>query len=194
VCRSGQAEAELWPVPHKGEGSTPVKPVLGPCESLAWMPGGRLLAVRSRESITFFETGTWRPSGNVEIGAPVGARPVMAVASGGRFLATPAETGEIKLLRWGEGSGGCKLAATLRPAQVQSLSALRFCGKDDRFLVAGTVDGQIQIWDLVRLRHELAPHELDYDETPLPPVELECPIRTVEFVPEAPTDRTPASQ
>lgn len=187
VCRSGQTQAELWPVPRTAEGAPPAKPDLigvpdGPCESLAWMPDGKWLVVRSRRSITFFESDQWTRSGSLDIGAPVSARVVLAAASDGRFLATQADTGEIKLLRWIDGSRTCETAATLRPARLQSLSALRFCGKNDRFLVAGTVHGQLQIWDLVKLRHELARLELDYDETPLPPAEIECPVRTIEFV------------
>ncbi|MFN0129966.1 MAG: protein kinase domain-containing protein [Verrucomicrobiales bacterium] len=187
VCRSGQTEAELWPVPRTEEGAPPAKPDLisvpdGPCESLAWMPGGKWLVVRSRRSIAFFETDHWTRSGSFDIGAPVSARVVLAVASDGRFLATQADTREIKLLRWLDASRTCEIAATLRSARLQSLSALRFCGKNDRFLVAGTVEGQLQIWDLVKLRHELARLELDYDETPLPPAGIECPVRTVEFV------------
>jgi serine/threonine protein kinase/WD40 repeat protein len=202
VCRSGQEQAELWPVPRKKEVNPPEKPAVpptekshppvepalvkvddGPCESMAWMPDGKRLAVRSKRSITFFETGTWRKIGKpFDIGAPVGPRTVMAVTSDGKFLATQAESREIKLLRSVGESGTCVVAATLRPARLQSLSALRFCGKGDRFLVAGTFDGQIQIWDLVKLRQELGRQELDYDDMPLPPVAIECPIRTVEFV------------
>jgi WD40 repeat protein len=180
VCRSGQAEVELWHVDEKKR--LPFRIADGPCESLSWLgrEGGTLIA-RSRQSVWFFETGTWRQTGVIAVPAPSGGRAVIAISPDGRFLATPTISREIKLFRILDPSGRCEAAATLQPPRLQSLSALRFCGKDGRFLVAGTVDGELQVWDLVRLRHELDPLGLDFDSMPLPPAEPAHPIRKVDF-------------
>jgi WD40 repeat protein len=123
-------------------------------------PDSRLLVSRS-DRFQVWEVGVWR-----EIYAtPKTAEFVgpCAFSPDGRLLATSADSRVVQLL---EAATGQVFAHLEAPGAVR-ISGLRFT-PDGASLLALEWTRGIQVWDLRRLRAELAARNLDWDTPPLP--------------------------
>jgi WD40 repeat protein len=134
-------------------------PLLGPT-TVAFSPDNRWLVVGS-STYEVLETGSWRVRyhvPNADLGS-LGA----VFSSDGRFLAVVIEGHMIELL---DAATGHVLADLEAPGQWFT-SCLRF-SPNGAYLAGLVTDRHILVWDLPRLRSELAPMNLDWEGPPFP--------------------------
>jgi serine/threonine protein kinase/WD40 repeat protein len=136
-------------------------PLLGPV-TVAFSPDNRWLVVGGR-SYQVLEVGSWQERNRV-------AKPdldrvgITAFSPDGRYLAVVLEGRDIELL---EAASGQVLATFEAPGQPL-VSWLRF-SPDGTQLAALLADRRALVWDLRRIRSELAAMRLDWDAPPFTP-------------------------
>jgi WD40 repeat protein/tRNA A-37 threonylcarbamoyl transferase component Bud32 len=150
-----------------------------PCANaprLAFSPDGRWLVTGTGLKDDFWEVGTWKAVRSIpheETGDL--PRPV-AFSSDGTLVAVAPTRRVIRLL---DGATGRELA-TLRKVNTKLLGWLSF-SSDGSQLAAATDKGQvIYLWDLRRIRQQLAQMNQDWDLPAYPPVKGAAPPQSVE--------------
>jgi hypothetical protein len=142
-------------------------------------PNGRPLATNSIDGERMEKDFTWRGS------------PALALSGGCRFAFSP----DSRLLAFGDTHGAIRLVevetgrelATLTPAEPSAYRPM-FFNADGSHLAAENLDHQgIYVWDLRRIREQLAGLGLDWDLPPYPPADPvpSTPLR-VEVMKEDP--------
>lgn len=141
---------------------------------LAFSPDGRWLACAQRDSTTIWETADW--SRRHRIAHPLAdVRRCLAFSPDSRMLATLADATEIRLVTAARGEE----LATFPAGRLTT--GLSFSPAGDRLTVAHE-PGHLRIWDLRRVREQLAVLHLDWDLPPIPPPDGTVSVRTVRVM------------
>jgi WD40 repeat protein len=148
----------------------------------AFSSDGKWLACGQNDSTTIWNTTTWSLHHRIPH-PPHDGRKVVTFSPDGRVLAifnSNAQKVQLRRLETGE-----ELASF--PVGFVS-TALRFNARGDRLAVANE-RGYVQLWDLRRLREQLASLQLDWDMPPYPPAESSGTNRRVRLIvhPNAPS-------
>jgi serine/threonine protein kinase/WD40 repeat protein len=129
--------------------------------TVGFSPDGRTLVIASSRDYSFRETSDWQVRHRVALGFGGAVAGPMAFSPDGRLLALAANGRDIQLLN---PANGAELA-TLTAPDAHRLEQIAFSGDGTR--LAASIDGRaIQLWDLRRLREELAALGLDWPDTP----------------------------
>jgi WD40 repeat protein len=158
-----------------------------PCDSarVLFSPDGRWLAVDKfpGQECRLWHVGSWQPGPTIQVSRSF---LTMAFSRDGRLLAID-DAGRARLFDPDSGREVATLDAGTGP------SALFFClvfSPDGTQLAAGR-DHIIHLWDLRRIREELASLGLDWDAPPHPPRGRRAPVGPVVLVssPEEPASQ-----
>ena len=159
----------LWHLPAAQEG-----PLLATVNGHAFFsPDGRRLLYTSQPVLRLFETGTWKPLGEIRNGSHTDYPGSACWHPDSRHLAVVRESRVVDL--WDTVTLTVK--ATLTPHPEMTLNVSTFSA-DGRFLAAGTSVRRVLLWDLAHLAGELAAAGTPLDfpvkpvSTALPPPEL----------------------
>jgi WD40 repeat protein len=129
---------------------------------VAFSPDGRWLALGSQGEYRLWEAGSWQPTGRRwprRSDLPPGC---LAFRCDGRLLAIAPNNRHIRLV---DPDTGAELA-TLTSPNSQPYAHLCFCGDGSR-LAALSPPNSIHVWDLTRIRRQLAERNL-HDAFPAP--------------------------
>jgi serine/threonine protein kinase/WD40 repeat protein len=127
---------------------------------VAFSPDSRWLLTGSAREFRIWEVGTWTPGWVVPRETQSSVPGTVAFSPDGMILAIT-DSPRIKLI---DPRSGTALAAL--PLQLMGFPVVRFSPDGSQLLV---VQEQPQIWDLRRLRAQLAAMGLDWDRPPYPP-------------------------
>jgi serine/threonine protein kinase/WD40 repeat protein len=133
-------------------------------DRLAFSPDGRVLATVNETECSFWKAGSWERLYVLARGDGGGGTGPIGFTYDSRIVAVPWTTHVVRLLdtaTWQE-------LATLEAPLPQYLSSLSF-SPDGGMLAVGNETKQIHLWDLRRIRSELAEMNLDWETPPLPP-------------------------
>jgi WD40 repeat protein len=128
-------------------------------------PDGKWLVVGTSDEYQIREAGTWqlrhriKRESNEPRSAPIALSPDSRVAA---MVLTPEEVQLVNL------STARRIAALRSPTQIMPRS-LRFTSDGSRIAVASST-GAVRVWDLRRIREQLAAMELDWDLPPYAPL------------------------
>jgi len=129
--------------------------------NVAFSPDGRWLACAEGTAMTVWKTADWTLSRRFPYERDEERQP-LAFSPDGQILAVFGSSRDIRLLKFETGEELARLPARL----VRSF--LCFSPTGDR--LAATYElGDVQVWDLRRLRAQLAALKLDWDMPPYPP-------------------------
>lgn len=138
-------------------------PAPGEWTQVTFSRDSRALFVGSAAGVTRHRAGTWEAEWTVPLSSRGGiAR--MAVSADGAILAASLGAGSVTLLA---ASTGLPLAELPAPDDLE-ITSLAFSPRGET-LAAGLAGPLVHLWDLRRLRHELAAMNLDWPAPPLPP-------------------------
>jgi serine/threonine protein kinase/WD40 repeat protein/Tfp pilus assembly protein PilF len=146
---------------------------------VAFSPDNRWLVVGDGDEYRFYHVGSWEAA-HVVATPDTNADVDMAFTADSQLLAVNFTQQSIKLLRPVTGED----IATLVVAAPQDIVALAF-SRDGGMLAAATRDQAIQLWDLRRVRRQLATLSLDWDLPPLPPPDDDKHLLTVDVEADA---------
>jgi serine/threonine protein kinase/WD40 repeat protein len=158
TCGWNDVHARVWDMTR----NRMVLDVAAKRAQLAFSPDGRWVAVGTPQDYAFYEAGSWQECARLpreQAGAVSGP---VCFSRDGKLVALTITRHSIRLL---ETHTRAELA-TLEGPEREDLNWLRF-NSDSTQLVSGTASGAIQVWDLRRLRTQLAEIGLDWGE-PLP--------------------------
>jgi serine/threonine protein kinase/WD40 repeat protein/Tfp pilus assembly protein PilF len=136
---------------------------------IAFSPDGRWLVTVVSQEYRFWHTGSWQP-GPVIRREDAGWLCPPAFTRDGRVVALARSARLVRLLD----AEKLQELATLTPAHPQRIVHLAF-GPDGSRLAASCDNQLIQVWDLRRIRRELARMGLDWDQPPYPPLAEDRP-------------------
>jgi hypothetical protein len=150
------------------------------CLEAAFSPDGRWLVTGGPTEFRFWRVGSWEPGPvvlrerrNEEGGAP------LAFSGGGRLLAVAHSRERVKLLR---GDTGAEVATLASPEPLH-VTSLAF-SPDGSWVVAGTAQYMVLVWDLRLIRRQLAAFGLDWKMAdPPPPAAGRTGVASVEVLP-----------
>ncbi len=134
-------------------------PIDGPGRP-AFSPDGRWLATTTRGECRLWKPGTWEPGPRL---AASGWG--IAFTPDSRLLAVPTELATIALVDPDTG----RAVATLKSPDQDRVGWIGFSPDGTRLLTTNNDSGSVHIWDLRRVREQLVPLELDWDQPPYPP-------------------------
>jgi WD40 repeat protein len=149
--------------------------------TVTFSPDNHLLVTAS-ESYRVWEVDSWRERYRVTEADKHVTPGEAAFSPDGRMLALVIRGHDIRLVKAETG----EVLADFNAPQARLLSGLRF-SRDGSQLAALEWDQQIQVWDLRRIRQELAQLDLDWDEPPFP-AETENRSDAVPLVPGSRAD------
>jgi WD40 repeat protein/tetratricopeptide (TPR) repeat protein/tRNA A-37 threonylcarbamoyl transferase component Bud32 len=136
---------------------------VGADASMAFSPDSRQLVTGTKREYRFWHVGTWKP-GPVIPRDPNAERPgVMAFSRSGALLAVAFSRSAVQLIE----PATATILTTLESPDSKYLSSLCF-DPDARKLVAATEGHLIHVWDLPRIRDQLAPLGLDWESPSYP--------------------------
>jgi WD40 repeat protein len=159
VATAGPGGANSIKVWETGNGQVVKELRLGGGTYAAFSPDGKWLAVHGADGGRILAVGTWEEGPAVQWSGSAGA-----FSPDGSFLAVEAGPGVIRLLDPATG----REKARLEDPHQERASCLVFTPEGTR-LVAVSDDGKaIHVWDLKRIRAELARIGLDWDALPYP--------------------------
>ena len=150
----GYRDVKVWNLPERRLERELAMPATATVE---FSPDGRWLATGSRQ-FQVWDTGTWREVYRLERPDPDTVWNWMTFSPDSRILAIVLDSRDIRLLEAAIGRVLANLEAPDRPR----LARLRFT-PDSTKLVALQNDRGLQMWDLRRLRADLAAMNLDWD-------------------------------
>ena len=139
---------------------------IGQDAQVAFSPDGEWLVTGGSRKYQFWRVGSWQEVLNLSINRESlsGLPGPMAFAPDGRLLALARSTLEVQLLD----PHTSRQVARLPSPSPQIISCLCFSPDSSRLAVA-TEAGTVELWDLRRIRQELAEMGLDWDLPPYPP-------------------------
>jgi WD40 repeat protein len=155
-------------------------------QATAFSPDGRWLACGAADATTFWRTEDWRPRRYVPKAPATPGRGHLAFSPDGRVAAINVSDREIRLTVVETGEE----LATLPTGRL--LTWLAFSPGGDR-LAAVLEPGYFQLWNLRKLREELAAMNLDWPGAPLPPDRTATGKLRITVVPEPSTSGNSAS-
>ncbi|HJZ89641.1 MAG TPA: serine/threonine-protein kinase [Gemmataceae bacterium] len=123
----------------------------------AFSPDGRSLVIGNGTEYRLLEVGTWRLVQTMARDQPGAESAAQALAADGSVLAVAATDQKVRLI---EVSTGTHLA-NLPAVDSHTIRALCFSA-DRSYLAVATNSPTVQLWDLGRLRRELAVRDLDW--------------------------------
>ncbi len=132
----------------------------------AFSPDGRWLVTGTGSEYGFWEVGSWLLRHRIPRERAGELPGKMAFTRDGRLLAVALSRRTIRLVDPGSG----RELATLQPRDRANINSLCF-SPDGGQLGAATANKVIELWDLRRIRQQLAAMGLDWDRPPLPPAE-----------------------
>jgi WD40 repeat protein len=137
--------------------------------AVLFSPDGRWLATATHGHYTIWEAGQWTARHQFTNDAGPGSS-LMSFSPDARLLAVRKSAEEVQLLDPATGlEVACLPGATLTP---------RCFNPDGTRLVVLEGDRRLRVWDLRRLRQELAKMNLDWELPPYPPApDLPPPVR-----------------
>jgi WD40 repeat protein/serine/threonine protein kinase len=156
TCSHGgrKGGVRVWETEH---GQVVKELAVGILTHAAFSPDGRWLAVTGREGSRLLTVGTWEERPGPEWDSA-------AFSPDGRLLAVETRQGTIRLLDPATGREKARLA---EPHQSAS-GWLGFTPDGTRLVAVSDDDKAIHVWDLRRIREELAGLGLDWDAPPYP--------------------------
>jgi serine/threonine protein kinase/WD40 repeat protein len=125
---------------------------------IAFSPDNQWLVIAAAREYLFYRVGSWEPGPRLTrkgAGYSMGA---VAFTRDGKMAAIASSPRLIQLI---DPASGCKLATLAAPV-AEELRSLCFTPDGER-LLAGTVQGGIQLWDLRRIREQLRALRLDWE-------------------------------
>jgi WD40 repeat protein len=132
-------------------------PVVG--SALAhFSPDNRWLVVGSTEEYQFWEVGSWTKAHRIPRGASLNAPGLAAFTADGKVMASAHSVSLIKLV---ETDSGRELAA-LDPPKFEHVADLAISADGSWLAVSSNARG-VRVWDLRRIRQQLAAMNLDWD-------------------------------
>jgi WD40 repeat protein len=150
-----------------------------PCDSalVRFSPDGRWLAVAKvpGHECRLWQVGSWHPGPAIQGGS------TMAFSRDGRFFAID-DGGRVRLVDPDTG----REVTTLDPGTGSSTGFVCLAISPDGTQVAAGRDHMIHLWDLRRIREQLAALGLDWEFPPYPPPAERPPLRSMVLV--HPTD------
>jgi WD40 repeat protein len=126
----------------------------------AFSPDGRLLASCTMSECRLWSVGTWEPGPRIAVNGRK-----IAFAPDNGLLAVETDFGAITLVEPDTG----RALATLDSPDQDRAEWIGFSPDATRLLVISNDSGSVHIWDLRRLREQLAPLGLDWDRPPYAP-------------------------
>jgi WD40 repeat protein len=150
--------ARVGPLPHKGG-----------YEMAAFSPDGRWLVTSTRGEFRFWEVGTWELKHRLPR-HPGAIRGPVAFTSDGRLMALAHARHLIHLIDLRDAASPKHLATLELPPGLNDIAGLSL-SPDGTRLAVDTEANLLCLWDLRRIREELASLDLDWDMPPYPPVE-----------------------
>ncbi|HWL94657.1 MAG TPA: WD40 repeat domain-containing serine/threonine-protein kinase [Phycisphaerae bacterium] len=127
---------------------------------LAFSPDGRHCVCSDRDGISSLEVGTWRLLRKID-----GQFRNVCYSPDGRLLATCLDSTTVRLL------DGETLEEVARLEPAESYTTMDIAFSPDGALLAQVTNraGVVHVWNLRRIRGELAKMNLDWDQPPYPP-------------------------
>jgi WD40 repeat protein/serine/threonine protein kinase/tetratricopeptide (TPR) repeat protein len=151
------AGARVWDC-QTGRSVKDLLPQIG-VVAVAFSPDGRWLVTACGQGVTFWEVGTW------EAGLQIPCRgECLAFSPDGRLLAVCDSPYVVKLFAPTDG----RQLAALEAPNLHPIAHLCF-SPDGSQLAAACTTHVVQVWDLRRLRRQLAAMGLDWESPPYPP-------------------------
>ena len=123
----------------------------------AFSPDGRSLVIGNGTEYRLLEVGSWRLVRTMARDQPGAGPAAQAIAADGGVLAVAATDQKVRLIDQSMGS----LLANLSGVDSNTIRALYF-SPDGSHLAVVTNSPTVQLWDLRRLRRELAARDLDW--------------------------------
>jgi WD40 repeat protein len=183
IASPRRAQLQVWN-PHTSALITnlPVHQV----SDAAFSPDSRWLACGAEDSTTFWDTADWSRRHSIRFPPDEPARHAVAFSPDGRVAAIGFSQRETRLVRVETGEELARLPTG------PLMTALRFSPTGDRLAVANE-PGYFQLWDLRRLRAQLASMRLDWDLPPYPPEDhavTNRPLRVIVIHTHTPANPT----
>jgi WD40 repeat protein len=133
--------------------------------NVAFSPDGRTLVTSTPEECRFWDVPSWKSRQAFPREEAGGIPGNIAFAPDGNLLALTLSRRLVILVNPVTG----RRLATLEGPSRQQVEALGF-SPDGGLLAVACLNGQVQLWDLRRVREQLAARGLDWDLPPYPPV------------------------
>jgi serine/threonine protein kinase/WD40 repeat protein len=174
-------ESFLWDV----RGEHPRQALPGRRAQFAFDPAGKWLIIGTASAYAVHEVGSWRLHRQLPRASSEEGRAPVAFSEDGRLLAVAYSSQEIKLLDAATWQG----LASLPAPEPHNLNSLALSG-DGRWLAAGTQEGVIQLWDMGRIRSQLAALGLDWsapapiqENRPVAPIQVDVVLGDCKPIP-----------
>jgi eukaryotic-like serine/threonine-protein kinase len=152
----GTSGTKVWDV---GTGQL-AKDLGGTDADVAFSPNGRLLVAGSEVDYRSWKIGTWQPAWRLRRDHATRSGPI-AFSAHGRTLAIAPSTNLVRLIDAATG----RTLADLKAADQRPLTWMCFSPDEGRLAVA-TANHLIHLWDLRRIRRQLADMGLDWESPP----------------------------
>jgi WD40 repeat protein len=150
---------------------------------VSFSPDGRWLAVRDHQRTRFWNVGTWTSHLQLEhtLGDTSGA-PV-AFTQNGRIAALRSDRSKVLLIEIATG----RELGLLESPDAHDVSAICFVADDTR-LVVSMDKYPMRVWDLRRVRQQLAAMNLDWEAPPLPAQPSKPVITSINVLADPPAE------
>jgi WD40 repeat protein len=149
---------------------------------LTFSPKGKLLVLRDAKAIHVLSAPAWKHQFSFELASRIATHAPIAFSQDESLFVASGLDGLPELFaRPMEQTRPWKSSAKLRSPQLRDATCFRFGGPGGTYLLAGTTDGYLQVWNIARLRQLMNPAKLDWDWPEWKPVDLP-PVHQVNFI------------